>query len=282
MNRFRDVLNLRQCTATVVIGLVIAVAGCDTTRDVAQSVQENGLKATDLAANPVAQTDLNPTETQDKVAKTQTVPEWIGKAVTLFDGKSLDGWETIEFGGEGESTTNDGLLAFEAGDPFTGISSTRDSLPKTNYEVSLEARKMDGVDFFCGLTFPVADSHCTLIVGGWGGATVGLSCIDEKDASSNETCKFMKFEKEKWYKIRVRVEPATISVWIDGEQIVNQNIAGRKISLRGDTDLCKPMGICSFMTVAEYKNIQLRQFKQIEKPTKTDPNSTATKPKPDK
>ena len=56
-------------------------------------------------------------------------------------------------------------------------------------------------------------------------------------------------------------------VWIDDEQVVDQNIAGRKISLRGDTELCKPMGMCSFMTVAEYRNIQLRQFKPIEKST---------------
>ena len=194
-------------------------------------------------------------------------PEWAGEPVNLLDRKSLKGWDIIEFGGEGDSIVEDGLLSFDSGDPFTGISSTREDLPKTNYEVSLEARKMEGVDFFCGLTFPVEESHCTLIVGGWGGSTVGLSCIDEKDASSNDTCTYMRFEKEQWYKIRVRVEPETIGVWIDDKQVVSQDIKGKKISLRGDTELCKPMGICSFMTVAEFKNIQLRQFKPRTKPT---------------
>lgn len=220
----------------------------------------------------VATQSPNPTGSDNK----ESEPEWMGEPVALFDGKSLEGWETIEFGGEGDITSKNDLLTFEAGDPFTGISSTSKQLPKTNFELSLDARKVDGTDFFCGLTFPVAESHCTLIVGGWGGSTVGLSCIDEKDASSNDTCKFMKFKKNQWYKIRVRVQPATISVWIDGEQVVDQDIAGRKISLRGDTELCKPMGICSFMTVAEYRNIQLRQFKPIEKSDKNPPADSAT------
>jgi hypothetical protein len=205
-------------------------------------------------------------QTQDPQKKKQEPePKWTSKPKSLFDGKSLEGWETIEFGGQGDCEIKDGRIELQAGDPFTGISSTRDDLPKTNYEISLEARKTDGIDFFCGLTFPVEESHCTLIVGGWGGSTVGLSCIDDQDASRNDTCSYLKFEKNQWYKIRVRVQPETIQVWIDGEKVVDKNIKGKKISLRGDTTLCKPMGLCSFMTVAEYKNIKLRKFSSIPK-----------------
>ena len=33
-------------------------------------------------------------------------PDWIGKPVQLFDGKTLEGWETISFGGEGECSVD--------------------------------------------------------------------------------------------------------------------------------------------------------------------------------
>lgn len=196
--------------------------------------------------------DSSPEAKQDEPAVELSQP------VSLFDGKNLDYWEEIEFGGEGEISITDGVLSFEMGDPFTGISSTLEDFPKTNYEVSLEARKTEGVDFFCGLTFPVADSHCTLILGGWGGSDCGLSCIDGKDASSNETNTSISFKKNQWYKIRVRVQPGRIKVWLDDKQIINTNIAGKKISLRGDTSLCEPLGIASFQTGAQYKNIELR------------------------
>ncbi len=184
--------------------------------------------------------------------------------ISLFDGKTLDQWETIEFGGEGDIYVEEGLISFEMGDPFTGICSTKDDLPKTNFEISLEARKTDGIDFFCGLTFPVAESHCTLILGGWGGDVCGLSCINEDDASRNATMSSNIFKKNQWYKIRVRVEPAHISAWVDDKQIVDADITGQTVSLRGDTTLCAPLGICSFQTNADYKNIELRT---INKPT---------------
>lgn len=110
----------------------------------------------------------------------------------LFDGKTLDGWKITNFGGEGEVTVEDGSIILEYGSSLTGI--TYDgTFPKTNYEITLEARRLDGTDFFCGMTFPVAESHCSLILGGWGGAVVGLSSIDGHDASENETTQYKKF-----------------------------------------------------------------------------------------
>ena len=79
------------------------------------------------------------------------------------------------------------------GDPFTGINWTND-FPKMNYEVALDAMRVMGSDFFCGLTVPVGDTFCSLIVGGWGGSLVGISSLDGMDASENETTKFISFE----------------------------------------------------------------------------------------
>jgi len=180
--------------------------------------------------------------------------------IALFDGKTLDGWEVTAFGSEGECGAEDGSLIIGAGYPLSGVNSTRADLPTTNYEISLDVRRTLGSDFFCGLTFPVADSHCTLIVGGWAGPVVGLSCIDDQDASNNETLRLMKFETNRWYKVKVRVEPKRIQTWIDGELIVDQDIEGRKISLRSETLPTRPLGICNYETSSECKNIQLRQL----------------------
>ena len=229
------------------------------------------------------ETSKSESTTQDSgIANTQTPePRWVDKPKNLLDSDSLDGWELLNFGGEGDVEVVKGVLMLGSGDPFTGVSSTRDDLPKTNYEISLSARKTQGIDFFCGLTFPVAESHCTLVVGGWGGGLVGLSCIDDLDASHNDTQSIMKFETNRWYKIRVRVEPKRISTWIDGKQVINQDIAGKKISLRGDVTLCRPLGLCSFQTDAELKDIHIRRFKSAAE-SKPSPDTSSTKSNPEK
>lgn len=178
----------------------------------------------------------------------------------LFDGKSLDGWKVPEFGGDGEVVVKDGQIVLEFGESLTGITYAKKDFPKTAYEIRLQAQRVDGIDFFCGLTFPVADSHCSFIVGGWAGAVVGLSSIDGKDASENETTKYMAFKTGKWYSIRVRVTDQNISCWIDKQKIVDQNITGRKITTRNEVDLSKPLGISAWQTKAALRNIEFRKL----------------------
>jgi hypothetical protein len=143
------------------------------------------------------------------------------------------------------------------GDGCSGITWKGD-FPKMNYEVKLEAKKVSGNDFFCGMTFPVGDSFCSLVVGGWGGPVVGLSSIDGLDASDNETRTLKKFEHDTWYTIHLKVSEVKIEGWIDGEQIVDFSYEGRKLSIRPEVDLSKPFGICSWVTTAALRNIQLK------------------------
>src|SRR5215467_3675876 len=107
---------------------------------------------------------------------------------SLFDGKTLTGWRLTEFVGRAEVQCESGLLVLNMGDPFTGINWTNE-IPKINYEVAFDAMRVSGSDFFCGLTVPVRDSFCSLIVGGWGGSLLGISSLDGGDASENETTK---------------------------------------------------------------------------------------------
>ena len=202
-----------------------------------------------------------PSETDPQSAELNSNASESTNITQLFDGESLAGWEVTNFGGEGECRVEGGKLVIDAGYPMSGVTSTREDLPTTNYEISLDVQRKSGIDFFCGLTFPVADSHCTLIVGGWAGSVVGLSNIDDDDASSNETRKLMKFASNQWYAIRVRVEPTRIQAWIDDEQIVDQNIEGREISVRNETLACCPLGICNFETSSEFRNIVLKKIK---------------------
>jgi hypothetical protein len=176
----------------------------------------------------------------------------------LFDGETLAGWAPTEFGGEGKVRVLDGTIEIGEGATMSGITWTGGPLPKINYEVSLEAKRVTGIDFFCALTFPVGESHCTFVVGGWGGGVVGLSSIDGLDASENETSTAMKFEDRRWYGIRVRVEPDRIIAWIDDQEMVNLATKGRRISIRSECDLSRPLGVATWMTSSAVRRLRLR------------------------
>lgn len=181
----------------------------------------------------------------------------------LFDGETLQGWKAVSYGGEGEVSAEEGNLILGIGGSMTGVAYQR-PVPKLNYEVRCEAQRADGHDFFCGLTFPVADSHCSFIVGGWGGGVVGLSSINGHDASENETTRYIKFEDRKWYKFRVRVTAKRIQAWIDDERVIDVDIEGCKISTRVEVNLNKPLGFATYETKALVRNIELRELTAAE------------------
>lgn len=211
-----------------------------------------------------AQTPATPAGTASKPVASAAPAATLATAdgLSLFDGSTLKGWAITDFAGHGEVKAENGVLEVSMGASLSGVTWTNaGAVPTNNYEVSLEAKKIDGSDFFCGLTFPVRDSHATLVMGGWGGAVTGISSIDGSDASENETTKFFFYEKNRWYKIRVRVTPGRIEVWLDNDRVINVEITDRKISLRsGDIDLNKPLGLATYQTTAAFRNIQLKRI----------------------
>jgi hypothetical protein len=176
---------------------------------------------------------------------------------SLFDGKSLQGWRKTSFSGSGEVEVKDGQIILEAGNDLTGVNWTNE-LPRSNYEVTLEAMRVDGSDFFCALTFPVKQDPCTLVVGGWGGGVVGLSSLDGSDASENETTSFTSFKNGQWYRIRLRVTDAKIEAWIDDKKVADVKLAGRRISIRIEVEASKPFGIATWRTTGAIRNIKMR------------------------
>ncbi len=180
----------------------------------------------------------------------------------MFDGKSLAGWKKTSFGGgEGSVEARDGQLLLGLGSYMTGVTWTRD-FPKGNFEVQLEAMRVEGSDFFCGLTFPVKDSYCSLIVGGWGGTIVGLSSINGMDASENETTRTMLFKDKTWYRIRVQVTAESVKAWIDDQNVVEVETGDRRFSTRLEVDNCQPFGLATWRTGAAIRRILLRRLPQ--------------------
>ena len=180
---------------------------------------------------------------------------------TLFDGKTLDGWKITEFGGEGEVYVKDGEIIMRMGQPLTGITwKAGDQVPKDNFEVTLQAMKRKGDDFFCALTFPVRDSHATFVVGGWAGSVIGLSNINGLDASENETTKYERLEHNKWYSVRVRVADDRIGCWLGDQQMVDVPLKDNRISTRIEVDPSRPLGVCCYNVEAGIKDIKLKRL----------------------
>jgi hypothetical protein len=174
----------------------------------------------------------------------------------LFDGKALGDWKVSNYGG-GDPEIAAGAIRLPMGADLNGITWTGE-FAQENYEIELEARRVDGNDFFCGLTFPVGADPCSFIVGGWGGAVVGLSNIDGLDAANNETTLVRAFKTGQWYAVKVRVTPEQIECFLDGERVVNQPRAGHTISIRESVEPSRPLGIATYATVAELRNIRWR------------------------
>ena len=235
----------------IVMGILVAVA---TTLD-----------ATTLnAAEPAKSAQKAAEETGKKTEKKKTEKKKDPYAWRpMFDGKTLDGWEVPEFGGEGEVKVKDGAIVLEMGDPMTGITYIGD-LPKINYEVRLEARRTMGIDFFATTTFPLGDDPCSLVVGGWAGTVVGLSCVDWYDASDNITSQFLLFKDNQWYKIRLRISEKRVEAWIDDEKVVDLATKGHKFSIRDEVDLNRPFGFATYCTEGQLRKIRIRRLKAEE------------------
>ncbi|MEI6036956.1 MAG: DUF1080 domain-containing protein [Planctomycetota bacterium] len=177
----------------------------------------------------------------------------------LFDGTTLGGWKPTAFGGEGEVTVEEGAIRIAMGSDLTGITWSK-PFPRQHYEIALEAQRVDGTDFFCGLTFPVGEHPCSLIVGGWGGGVVGLSSVDGLDAANNDTTQFRGFKNGRWYAIAVRVTPDRIQCFIDDEKLVDQSLNDRRLSIRDELIPSKPLGIATYATTARIQKLRWRML----------------------
>lgn len=193
-----------------------------------------------------------------------------GPWTALFDGKSLEGWKIIEgadFAARGAVKVEDGAIVMGEGAPMTGIA-WQGEVPRDDYEIELEGMRRSGSDFFCGLTFPVDMAQCTWINGGWGGSVVGLSNVDDMNASENETTRGIHFENGRWYKLRLRVTRERIQAWIDEVSVFDLARANRRFSIWWEQRPLTPLGIGTWYTGAALRNIRLRSLDGAERETR--------------
>jgi hypothetical protein len=188
-------------------------------------------------------------------ARNDSSAEW----KPLFDGSSLRGWRETSFSGRGKVGVENGAIVLGKG-VLTGVTWTGE-FPKFNYEIRLEAMRADGHDFFAGITFPIHDSFCSWINGGWGGMVVGLSSLDDMDAAENDTSIRREFHSGRWYALRLRVTEDRIQAWIDDEAVIDAYIGDRLVGLRpGEIELSKPLGIASYSTTAKLRKLEYRML----------------------
>lgn len=176
----------------------------------------------------------------------------------LFDGGSLAGWKEVKFPRRGQVEVRDGAILLGKG-AMTGVA-WMGEFPKSDYEIRFEAARLEGKDFFAAITFPVKDSYCTWVCGGWDGTVVGLSNVDGYDASENETSTNRDFETGRWYVFRLAVSGKRIQAWIGESMVVDLDLTVSVVSLRfDDIDLCKPLGFASYATVGGIRKVEYRR-----------------------
>jgi hypothetical protein len=184
--------------------------------------------------------------------------------LVLFDSRSLDGWRKTAMFKAGEVKVEDSSIVIDVGGPMSGITSTRQDLPKTDYELSFEAKRVVGDDFFAAATFPVGKSFITLVNGGWGGSVTGLSSLNGADASENDTGRLVKYENGIWYKFRVHVTDDVIRVWIDDKETIAVNYKDQQVKTRIETRGNEPLGFATYRSKGAVRAIEVRRLKPEE------------------
>jgi len=185
--------------------------------------------------------------------------------ISLFDGKTLDGWKVLEegpFAGHGKTAFENGVIALESGREWSGVSWAGE-FPTSDYEVEVEARRTKGALNFSNMILPVGDTGCSLdVAGSVGGNVVGLAVVDGRLADNNETTTRAKFEDGRWYRTRVRVTQRRIEVWVDDAKVVDFRTTGHTVSLYDAYRPVKPFGVITGPgTTAEVRKIRLRRLK---------------------
>lgn len=165
-------------------------------------------------------------------------------------------WTVADFAGGTDVHVLNDVLIIECGNEMTGVRWTGEA-PVKDYEITLDAMRLSGGDFFCGLTAPWQDTVFSLIVGGWGGTCVGISSLDWLDAYHNETGKFRTFQSHRWYPVKLRVTGERIQAWVDREQLVDVEVTDRDLDIRWEMEPTKPLGIATWRTTGAIRNFKV-------------------------
>lgn len=184
----------------------------------------------------------------------------------LLEEEFAASWRASGIAEEGGVSIKAGEIELQPGQPMTGARFDAAAwkaagMPTTRYAIEYEAMRVAGNDFFGTVTFPVNDSHVSLVVGGWGGTLVGISNIDDMDANENSTRANAYFENNHWHQVRIEVRDDDLQAWINHKLFINTSTKGRKLGLRsGDIEKCVPFGFASYATQSRIRHIRISRL----------------------
>ncbi|MDP6047504.1 MAG: DUF1080 domain-containing protein [Phycisphaerae bacterium] len=242
---------MRLMTLTIAIAILAATLGCQGKPEAPNPPAATG-PATKPAPVPAKAPDI-----------TNLKP---GLDAELFNGKDLTGWNVLSkeyFDAAGKIFIRDGSMVIGVGSDLTGVQWAGEMV-KNDYVISLEARRTEGSDFFCGLTFPINDSYVSLILGGWGGGCVGLSNVDDMAANENDTSQYIEFKDKKWYAVEVRVTGGRIGVFLDDKQIIDQEIKDHRFTIWPQQEPVRPLGVATYGTEGEIRRLAVRRVATVK------------------
>ena len=198
----------------------------------------------------------------DAAAKKAREAREAGGWVGLFDGKTLKGWREVTegaFANHGKAIVRGNCLYLEKGRDRTGVVCTQ-KLPTLEYEVSFEVKRDAGPETdLCRVIFTVGESPCMLVIGhllgGPGG--IGLWYVDGKVRETPKTT----FPQGKWHRIVLRVTAGKIEAWVDDLKVVDQDTAGRRLTLMEKYQPLSPFGLATWRATMAFRNIRFRRLK---------------------
>ncbi len=164
--------------------------------------------------------------------------------------------------------TKAGVLVLGRGEPFTVVRyEGARPLLVDQYEISWEAMRLEGNDFFASLTFPVGSKEqcATFVTGGWGGWTTGISSLQHQFANENETTGSMEFQQGRWYQFILQVNRECLRALIDGKEQFKVGLKGKALGMHpSEISKSVPLGFASYSTKGAIRNVHIRPLRAGE------------------
>ena len=152
------------------------------------------------------------------------------------------------------------MITIEPGNPYSGATWTG-PFPTDNYELSLEATRLEGQDIFCGIVFPIREDTCSLILGGWDNSLLGMSMIDGLSAAENVTSYPESFTNHTWSTVVLKVTSGNVSVTLNEKTVIDLQRDHHTFSLYPGLEMYEPFGFFTYNSKALIRNPTLRMLK---------------------
>ncbi len=105
-----------------------------------------------------------------------------------------------------------------------------------------------------------------MILGGWGGGSIGLSNVDSMSAIENETSGFHEFKNNQWYEIHLVVSKKEIKAtlnqkgWKQKKKLFTVNTQDHKYDIWWEQEPARPFGVTTWNTKSAFRKIEIKRL----------------------